>query len=134
MEGGYMANDEKLKHQMEKLMAGYRECISPVVNKMSAEEKGALKCMLWYGKNLQDEAEEIISSPEELKKFGEDVSGGWVSTQLNEIFTEGAGIMDAIKDIACNYGKQLDVTINKVLVKSLGVTKPMFSTDASTVT
>jgi len=114
-------------------MAKHQECISSVINNMEDEEKGMLKCVLCYGKNLQEEAGKIINSPDKLKKYGADVTSDWVSTQLEDIFTEGIGIVDVFKDISYNYGKQLDVTINEVLVKSLKVTKPIFSKDASTV-
>jgi hypothetical protein len=114
-------------------MAKHQECISSVIIKMEAEEKGMLKCVLLYGKKIQEEAGKIISSPGELEKYGNDVTVDWVSNQLDGVFIEGTGFMDGLKDIACNYGKQLDVTINKVLVKSLKVTKPMFSKNADTV-
>jgi len=114
-------------------MAKHQECISTVIDKMENEEKGILKCVLCYGKKLQEEAGKIINSPDELKKYGKDITSDWVSTQLEDIFTEGIGIIDVFKDISYNYGKQLDVTINEVLVKSLKVTKPMFSKDAGTV-
>jgi uncharacterized protein YaaW (UPF0174 family) len=114
-------------------MAKHQDCITGVINKMGPEEKGMLKCILLYGKKLQEEAGRIISSPEELKNFGRDVSAEWVSTELEDIFTEGIGILDVFQDIAFNYGKQLDVTINDVLVKSLKVPKPMFTKDVGTI-
>jgi uncharacterized protein YaaW (UPF0174 family) len=115
-------------------MAKHHECVSAVIDKMEAEEKGMLKCALLYGKKLQEEAGQITGSADELKKYGENVTGEWVSTQLEGIFTEGTGFADTVvKDISDNYGKQLDVTIKDVLVKSLKTPKPMFSKDAGTV-
>jgi len=114
-------------------MAKHQECITDVIEEMKPEEKGMLKSILLYGKEFQEKAGEIISSPDELEKYCEDVTCDWVSTQLNDIFIEGLGIMDALDDISCNYGKQLDVTIKEVLVESLKVTKPMFSKDVNTV-
>jgi uncharacterized protein YaaW (UPF0174 family) len=114
-------------------MAKHQACISTVIDGMENEEKGMLKCVLFYGKKLQEEAGKIVNSPEELRKYGENVTGDWVSEQLEDIFTEGVGLTDKFQDISYNYGKQLDVTINDVLVTSLKVTKPMFSKDAGTV-
>ena len=38
---------------------------------------------------------------------------------MNEAFELGVGVMDIFKDIPDNYGKQLDMVINEVLVKAL---------------
>jgi len=114
-------------------MAKIEDCISTVINKMEAEEKGILKCVILYGKKLQIKAGEIINSTEELKQFGNDVTTEWVSKELENIFTEGIGLVDVVRDIAYNYGKELDITINEILVKSLNATKPIFSKDLGTL-
>ena len=116
-------------------MANHQECISTVIEKMETDEKGRLKCIMVYGKKIKDDEalKTMLDSTEALNKYGEDVTADWVSTQLEDIFTEGFGLMDALKDISYNYGKQLDVTINEFLVKSLKISKPIFSKDADTV-
>lgn len=120
------ANEEEEKSK-------YKECFASVVDAMEDEEKGLLKCVLRYGgKKFQTEAADIVNSSGELKKFGEGITGDWIAEQFEEIFTEGAGIVDVFKGTHYNYGKQLDVTINKVLIKSLKVAKPYFSKAADT--
>jgi uncharacterized protein YaaW (UPF0174 family) len=116
-------------------MATQQECIQAVVEKMDSAEKGMLKCILLYGKKFKEDPalQTMLNSADALGKFGEDVTADWVSVQLKEVFTEGFGFADAIKDISNNYGKQLDVTINDVLVKSLKVPKPIFQKSCDTV-
>ena len=102
---------------------------------MRPDEKGMLKLIMEYGKKINDDEDlkTMFNSTKELKKYGKDVTPGLVLSQLDDIFTEGFGIIDDLKYISGNYGKQLDITINKVLVKSLKVSKPVFSEDADTV-
>jgi uncharacterized protein YaaW (UPF0174 family) len=114
-------------------MAEIKICISDIVNKMEPEEKGAIKGILLYGKKFQKKVGEIISSQDALRKYVKDVDGDWVSIKLEEAFKEGTGVMDVFKNISNNYGKQLDIIIKDVLVKSLKTTKPMFSKDINTV-
>ena len=116
-------------------MATQQECISTVIEKMNNEEKGILKCMLLYGKKLNEDEDPktMFNSIEALNKCGEDVTLDWVSAQLEDIFTLGFGFMDILKDISFNYGKQLDIVIKKVLVESLKVSKPIFSKNVDTI-
>ena len=108
-------------------MAIIQDCIATVIEKMDPEEKGMLKCVLLYGKKLQEEAGEIINSPENLKTYGEDVTTEWVASRLNDEFSEGLGLSDALNNLDDEYANQLNFIINKVLVKSLKVEKPVFS-------
>jgi len=116
-------------------MAKHQECISAVIEKMEADERGMLKCIMENGKKIKENEalKTMLDSTEALKKHGKDVTADWVSVQLEDIFTEGFGFMDVFKGISHNYGKQLDVTINEILVKSLKVSKPIFSKNADTV-
>jgi len=115
----------------EKVM--YAKCFASVVYKMEDEERGMLKCVLSFkGKNFKKEAGDIVGSSERLKEFGKDVTGDWVAERLGEIFTEGTGFVDTVTSTQYNYGKQLDIVINKILVKSLKVSKPFFSKAADT--
>lgn len=108
-------------------MLDYQDCIAPVIAKMSPEEKGLLKSALVYGYNSNAKTEQLIDSPCELRKFGQDISSYWVAEELNDLFSQGLGFRDALHGISENYGKQLDKTIKEVLVKSLKVPKPKFS-------
>jgi uncharacterized protein YaaW (UPF0174 family) len=116
-------------------MAKHYECIQEIVEKMEPAEKGMLKCILIYGKNIKEDSalQTMLNSTDALEKYGEDVTTDWVSAQLEDVFTEGFGFVDAIKDISYNYGRQLDVTINEVLAKSLKVHKPIFQKNYDTV-
>jgi hypothetical protein len=96
---------------------------------MGTEEKGLLKAFLLYGADFQD-ADHFTS--DNLKQMGEDVTGGWVSDRLKELFKEGLGVVDKVRNISDNYGKQLDITIKKVLAKKLKISKPFFLCDANT--
>jgi uncharacterized protein YaaW (UPF0174 family) len=119
----------------EKKMAKHQECISVVIDKMEPAEKGMLKCILLYGKKIKEDAalQTLLNSTDALGKFGEDVTSDWFSIQLEDIFTEGLGLVDAIKGISYNYGKQLDVMISEILVKSLKVSKPILQKPYDTV-
>ena len=116
-------------------MAKHQECLSEVIDQMDNDEKGILKCILLYGKKIKDDEalQTMLKSTDALKKFGEDIDVEWISNKLEDIFTEGFGFVDAIKDISYNYGKQLDVTINEILTKSLKVPKPIFSGNYDTI-
>jgi uncharacterized protein YaaW (UPF0174 family) len=114
-------------------MAIIQDCISEVVDKMEYEEKGILKCILLYGKKVQEKAADIISSSEELKKFGEDVTSDWVALKLQNEFTEGIGVVDSITRAKEEYGSQLDIVIKKILVKSLKTKRPVFSKPSNSI-
>lgn len=111
-------------------MQRYRNCIESVIGRMNPDEKGMLKCIILRGNESQGKTEKIMDSPSELKAFGQDVTSNWVADKLDDIFTQGIGFRDALKGISRNYGKQLDITIKEVLVKSLKVPRPIFSKGA----
>jgi hypothetical protein len=114
-------------------MALIQDCISSVIDEMEDEEKGMLKCVLLFGDKLQEEAGDVVNSVDELEMYGKDVTAEWIASELNDIFSEGLGIMDAIKGIDREYANQLDIVINKVLVKSLHVAKPIFSKSTNSI-
>jgi uncharacterized protein YaaW (UPF0174 family) len=111
-------------------MPKYRDSIESVIDRMNPDEKGMLKCVILYGSKLQGKTERIMDSPSELKTFGQDVTSDWVADKLDDIFSQGNGLRDALQGISRNYGKQLDKTIKDVIIKSLKVPRPMFSQDA----
>ena len=107
--------------------------ISSVVNEMSNEEKGLLKATLLFGKNMEKNVGDIISSPDKLSEYGRDVTAKWVVDQMDNAFTKGTGFMDALTGRWLNYGEQLDLIIKDVLVKNLKVPRPVFTRSANTV-
>ena len=108
-------------------LAGY---IEPVIMRMSQEEKGMLRCILEYGKEVNEKASSIIEDTSRLGEYGRNLNEEWVTQELNSAFEVGTGFMDqVINDVHNNYGKQLDIVINEVLIQSLKVTKPFFSSD-----
>lgn len=106
-------------------------CIKSVVQSMSNEEKGMLRIFLEFGKKAEKKAGDILNSQSELSSYGKTVTAEWVANEINTSFQEGMGISDVIKGKFDNYGKILDSIIKDVLVKSLKLSKPIFSSDSS---
>ncbi|GHU39716.1 hypothetical protein FACS1894105_14460 [Clostridia bacterium] len=115
------------------IMVKIVDCITDVFNKMSDDEKGLLRCVIEHGEKMQEKAGDIINSPKELKEYGERLNILWIVEEINNKFVKGTGFMDTMNELSDNYGKQLDVTISEVLVKSLKVQKPIFSKSADTI-
>lgn len=107
--------------------------ITSVINRMGDMEKGLLKAQLLYGKKAEKKLGDMLGSPEKLAEYGQDVTGEWAAAMLEKTFTEGTGFVDALNGRSFNYGKQLDVAINKHIAKSLKLPKPKFAKDAGTV-
>lgn len=103
------------------------DCISKVISKMSDEEKGLLYIILTYGKHAKSEAEHIINDSKQLASYGKHLNEKWVAQTMEDCILTGTGFMDCINDITDNYGKQLDLTIKEVIVKSLKIPMPIFS-------
>lgn len=122
-----------MKNNMEDSMANYYDCFYEEIKNMNDEEKGMLKCILLYGKKVQDKANDILNSADELKAFGADVTPNWVAYQLDKTFKVGFGVSDFVKNVPYNYGKQLDIAIKDVLIKALKSTKPMFTQKADSI-
>ncbi len=102
--------------------------IEPVLAKMSDEEKGLLRCILTYGKDVNNKASDIINDRKKLADYSKRFFTYTIPESLNMAFETGTAFKDyVINNIHNNYGKQLDMVINEVLVTSLKVTKPMFS-------
>jgi len=110
-------------------MADHFVCVASVVSKMGLEEKGLLKGIILSGKDFRHSGSFVA---DDLKELGRDVTPEWVSSNLKSLFKEGLGWMDGIKKVSNSYGRQLDITIKKVLVKSLNVSKPSFICDCNT--
>lgn len=108
------------------------DCIESVVSNMSDEEKGMLKVILKYGKKAEKEAGSILNSQQELSSYGKSVTPKWVADEITYAFQQGAGIVDVVSGKYGNYGKMLDMAIKEVLVKTLHISKPIFSADSKT--
>ena len=120
----------KNQYLLESKMAELAGYIEPVIMRMSQEEKGMLRCILEYGKEVNEKASSIIEDTSRLGEYGRNLNEEWVTQELNSAFEVGTGFMDqVINDVHNNYGKQLDIVINEVLIQSLKVTKPFFSSD-----
>ncbi|MDF2502336.1 MAG: hypothetical protein K0Q77_3050 [Anaerosporomusa subterranea] len=78
-------------------MPKYRDSIESVIDRMNPDEKGMLKCVILYGSKLQGKTERIMDSPSELKTFGQDVTSDWVADKLDDIFSQGNGLRDALQ-------------------------------------
>jgi uncharacterized protein YaaW (UPF0174 family) len=107
--------------------------IASIVDEMNDEDKGVIKATLLYGKNIEKNVGDIINSPDKLIEYGKDVTGPWVSEQLDRAFTKGFGFVDALTGKQLNYGEQLEVLIKEILVKQFHVKRPRFPNAANTV-
>lgn len=105
-------------------------CIESVVTGMTSEEKGMLRIILEFGKKVEKEASDILNSPQKLSSYGNSVTPKWVAEQIDFAFQQGMGIVDIISG-KFEYGKMLDTAIKDVLVKSLHISKPIFSSDSN---
>lgn len=56
-------------------LAGY---IEPVIMRMSQEEKGMLRCILEYGKEVNEKASSIIEDTSRLGEYGRNLNEEWV--------------------------------------------------------
>lgn len=101
-------------------------CVGKIVDKMSDPEKGLLGCILEWGKDLNEKCSDIINDQKKLSEYGKTIQKDRIGKKMNEAFELGVGVMDIFKDIPDNYGKQLDMVINEVLVKALKTSKPYF--------
>jgi len=110
-------------------MASHYVCVSPIIDKMTLAQKGMLSGMLSFGKDFQ---KAHGFGTDELERMGQDAESQKLSQELNDVFTEGLGIADSIRNLSDNYGKQLDFAIKKVLVKALKIANPAFVSDADT--
>lgn len=112
-------------------MATLASMIRPVLMKMTVEERAMINVFLALGKDAQGEMKNM--KPAALKRhWGEKRSPKAVAENLNTAFQEGLGFVDVIAGRDDDYGKQLDFTIRKLLVKSLKVDAPEFDHDADT--
>jgi uncharacterized protein YaaW (UPF0174 family) len=97
-----------------------------IVNTMSDVEKGMIKAIITYGKDLPTEAGRLMQSEFQLNKFGQGVNGRWVANNLYQSLKEGIGFFDKIRGLHKYYGKQLDKVIKKTLRKAYKLDKPQF--------
>ena len=107
--------------------------VSMIVDEMSDEEKGLMKSILLFGKDMEKYADSIINSPEMLSGYGQDLTAEFVVKELDTAFKKGTGLTDYIMGRSMNYGLQLDAIIREVLVKQLKVARPKFTERADTV-
>lgn len=113
-------------------MAKIRTCIKPILSRLSNEELGLIRIILEYGKKSEEKLGKEISNPSVLQEWSLKGNMDSIPDELALHFQEGFGIADAFKGIDSDYGKQLDYVIRKILIKSLKVTKPVFSSSADT--
>ncbi|MEO0074525.1 MAG: hypothetical protein ABIK31_00240 [candidate division WOR-3 bacterium] len=115
-------------------MASIAECIKEPLQKMNLEEKGLLNIILTYGKNANDVFKDRLKDPTVLTEWANKTTGDEkeIARKLNGYFTGGLGIGDWWHGRSENYGIQLEYIIDKVLIKALKVSKPIFDSDVNT--
>ena len=104
-----------------------------IVNTMQPAERGMLRAIITYGKDLPQEAGRLVESDFQLATFGNKVSGATVARYLYAAFKEGVGFADRLKGYPRSYGKQLDLIIKKTILKPLKLKKPNFKEKANTL-
>ena len=114
-------------------MATIIKCVGNVIKGMDPEMGAYLHCMITYGKDFSSHVSEVERKKNYYINNSCRISEGWVADELESCFQIGTGFKDIMRDISDNYGKQLDVTIKEVLVKSFKISKPSFSEDKDTV-
>lgn len=113
-------------------MTHLKTCLEPVITAMSPEEKGLLYLILIYGKRLEEELGESSQDPNILAEWGHRARTTELADLLNGSFLSGLGLMDALAGRDDDYGAQLEYLIDKVLLKPLGVTRPIFKKSPDT--
>ena len=99
------------------------DMIKDVIPKMANKEKGVLKVFLLAGNKYAEQGYNI-DNDNTMIDFGKYVDATWVAKEMEAVFEEGFGFWDAMLCVTDNYGKQLDMTIEQVLSKALGLEIP----------
>lgn len=114
-------------------MVTIRKAIFPVVNSMDRRNRGLVLAYLYYGRDID---KHITQDGELLYPFLEQLgiraTPDLIASLMNNAFISGFGIMDMISGKECNYGLQLDYTINKILTKVFNKSRPFFKHDKET--
>ncbi len=107
-------------------MATITDCIDEILKQMSPEEIGLIRAILEYGKNVTKELGQSLTDPVTLRKWGTRNYDMSIPENLEFCFQSGFGIADAIAGRSEEYGAQLQYVIDKLLVKALNVSAPLF--------